>query len=474
MIPLPQEDIEDTQYLNSKQKFISSSEDEEEKEKERISSQKLIFKYLLIVAIVVILIISYLPNRKKQDKLIDNIPQEKDNINKQNQNIKENESNKNNLDNNKEKDNNERIKQKEKEKEKTEVKKEKEKTEDDKKKENKEEKKEKPKETEKVNDSEETKTDNSKEEIYNYDLSIIIISFNKNNDLNSLIKNILSKNIENCEIIINTQSYFNNDFLNKEKDLQKRNIKLRYVIYGEKTKRFKLKIDSALNTKGKYIVFIDPEQALSLEIFDNYKNYIKDDIDIIQYDLNYDRIGENYIVRQPQLYESLFFGGRDSFDFNHFHVNGKLYKKEIFVSATNNLDKLYLEQSDKYFDEIMIIILVFQKANTFKKLKQRNSCNRDKCQKQQYSRYNYNQEVLKDVVLFVRFFFECTGKDKVQEKRYAARIFNELLISKRVRSFYNNDLLKLIQDTIDLYLNSDLINDMDKSPIERYKRDIKV
>ena len=467
MIPLPQEDIEDTQYLNSTQKFISSSEDEEEKEKERISSQKLIFKYFLIVAIVVILIISYLPNRKKQDKLIDNIPQEKDNINKQNQNIKENESNKNNLDNNKEKDNNEQIKQKEKEK--TEVNKEKEKTEADKKKENKEEKKEKSKEKERVNDSEETKTDNSKEEIYNYDLSII-----KNNDLNSLIKNILSKNIENCEIIINTQSYFNNDFLNKEKDLQKRNIKLRYVIYGEKTKHFKLKIDCALNTKGKYIVFIDPEQVLSLEIFDNYKNYIKDDIDIIHYDLNYDRIGENYIVRQPQLYESLFFGGRDSFDFNHFHVNGKLYKKEIFASATNNLDKLYLEQSDKYFDEIMIIILVFQKANTFKKLKQRNSCNRDKCQKQQYSRYNYNQEVLKDVVLFVRFFFECTGKDKVQEKRYAARIFNELLISKRVRSFYNNDLLKLIQDTIDLYLNSDLINDMDKSPIERYKRDIKV
>ena len=121
----------------------------------------------------------------------------------------------------------------------------------------------------------------------------------------------------------------------------------------------------------------------------------------------------------------------------------------------------------------MIIILVFQKANSFIKIKQTKSCNRDKCQKYQYRRYNTNKEILKDAILFIRFLFEYTGKDKVQEKRLAAKIFNEMFISRGVRTFYNDELLKLMDDTINLYVNSELINDLDKNPIKNYRGGIR-
>ena len=135
---------------------------------------------------------------------------------------------------------------------------------------------------------------------------------------------------------------------------------------------------------------------------------------------------------------------------------------------------MYLSKSDKYFDEMMIVTLVFKQANTFIKLKQDKSCDRNKCQSKLFYNYNYkDKKVLKDTILFLRFLLDYTGKDKVQEKRMAAKIFYDLLIYKKIKYFYNSELFKLINDTINLYLNCDLINDIDKSEIINYRKGIK-
>lgn len=304
-------------------------------------------------------------------------------------------------------------------------------------------------------------------------LSIIINSFNKKNNLNSLIDKVLSQNIKYSEIILTTNYLFDNSFLDKKReDLKKMNISIKYIEYNENTNTLKMRIDSSSRANGDYIIFIDPEELLSFDILNKYQNTIKDGIDIIQYELDFDRIPLNQIIYQPQIYESLFFSG-DSFNFNHFHINGKLFKKDIFVNAIKSLDKLYIEQSDKYYDEIMLISLVFKKAETFIKLKQGKYCDRNKCQKELYRSYKYDEKILKDTILFVRFMLEYTGEDKVQEKRMAANVFKDLLISKKVKYYYNSELLKLIQDTIKLYINCDLINDLDKDPIKEYKKSIR-
>ena len=458
MIPLPQNDEDEKE-----KQMISSS-----KEKENILIYKYFFKFLLFIAIMIILIISYNLKKKSSnlDKVIQKIP-EKENIEEKNEDTKK--------DKEKDKDKDkEKGKEKIKEKEKTdkEIKKEEEKKTDEKKEEKKtDEKKEKEEKTDKVEE-----TDNNVKAL-NLDLSIIINSFNKNNDLVSLIKNILSnKNVENSEIIITTTYNFDtNQIKNQESELRKRKMSVKVIEYNENSKSLKVKIESAQKAVGKYILFITPEEPLSFDIFNKYKNILKEsgNIDIIQYDLDFDRVGNNQIVYQPQLYESLLFGGRDSFGFNHFHVNGKLYKNKVFIEATKNLDKIYLENSSYFFDEIMIIILVFQKAETFIKYRQNSSCNRNRCQRYQMGRYNYNKDNIKDIILFIRFLYECTGEGKVQEKRLAARTFNEIMISRGIRTFYDDENLKLISDTINIYLDSEIINDIDKSPIRNYKNNIR-
>ena len=453
MIPIPQRDEDE----NDDQTFISPPKD---KENENLSAFKIIYKSLLLTIIMIILIISFVHKKKVADKTKEKI---QENINDNN---KEKEIN----DDDKIEDNKDKFEEKNEEEKKLEN------TDED------------IKETEKKvkeNESDIKKTDIVKDKTdeisqrsdtkLTINLSVIINSFNSKNDLVSLVKNIISKNIDNFEIIISTNYNFNNNsFHEQEKEFKSKNISMKFIEYNEKTNTLKMKIDSAIKSNGKYIIFINPEEVLSLDIFNNYKKYIKDNIDIIQYDLEFDRIGNNIIIYQPQLYESLFFGGRDSFDLNHFHVNGKLYKRGIFVNAFKNLDKLYLEQSDKYFDEIMIVCLVYQNANTLIKLKQSTSCNRNKCQKNQYRRYNFNnKEILKDTVLFLKFLYEYTGKDKVQEKRMAVKIFNDILISNRIKSFYTDELIDLINDTINLYINNDLINDMDKNVIRDYRQGIR-
>ena len=460
MIPLPQND--DDEF---RENIIVSQQNKKES-----SIYAKVFKALLFIIIIFILIISYNIQKKNKkenisEKIVDNFNKNEE----ENRLIKDNKD-KDNKDNNKDNNKDDKIKENNNESHNNRNNNDKIKEKDKKSDEN-----IKTDDTNEKNKTFEDKTDNIGPSIIkDILLSIIINSYNKNNDMFSLVKNILSKGIEKCEIIITSNYIFdNNQKKNIEKELKEKEIFIKFIEYKDKTNRLKMKLDSASKINGKYIIFIDPEEILSLDIFRDYKDVIKNDIDIIQYDLDYEHIGNNRVIFQPQLYESLFFGGRDSFDFNHFHVNGKLYKKEIFLNAIKNLDQLYLEQSDKYYDEIMIIILVFQKANSFIKIKQTKSCNRDKCQKYQYRRYNTNKEILKDAILFIRFLFEYTGKDKVQEKRMAAKIFNEMFISRGVRTFYNDELLKLMDDTINLYVNSELINDLDKNPIKNYRGGIR-
>ena len=304
-------------------------------------------------------------------------------------------------------------------------------------------------------------------------LSIIINSFNEKNDLISLTNDI-SKKLKNSEIILTTSYSFNNNFSDTQKgEMLKNNISIKIIEYKENTNKFNIRITSASRAKGDYIIYIDPEEPLSFDILNSYQKYIKDDIDVIQYDLNLDNVENNKIIYQPQIYESLFYS-RDSISYNHFHINGKLYKKEIVFKAIKKLDKIYLKQSNKYFDEIMIVSLFLKEANSFIKLKNSDTCNRKKCQKNFFRSYKYNnKEILRDTVLFVRFMFEYSGKDKVQEKRMAVRIFDELLIYQNVKSFYNSDLLKLISDTCDMYINCELINDMEKEEIRNYKKSLR-
>ena len=303
-------------------------------------------------------------------------------------------------------------------------------------------------------------------------LSIIINSFKNNNNLNSLINKVLSYNIDNSELIIST-NYLSNTKLSEEQigNFKKKNISLKYIKYGENTNTVKMRLDSALKSTGDYLIYIDPENP-SLNILNTYNNKIKENIDIIHYEYDFDNIENNKIIYQPQIFESLFFY-HDSFNYNHFHLMGKIYKREMFTKAAKNLNKLYLEQSDKYFDEMMIVSLVFKEANTFIKYKSNSNCNRNKCQKDLIKNYHYNKKILKDVVLFVKFLFEYTGEDKVQEKRMAVKVFKDLLIAKNVRSFHNSELLKLVHDMFDLYLNCDIINDLDKEEILKYRKSIR-
>ena len=91
-------------------------------------------------------------------------------------------------------------------------------------------------------------------------LSIIINSFNEKNDLISLINKILTKNIENSEIILTTNYNFNYSLLdNQENEFSKKNISSKFIEYKKNTNTVKILLDSASRSTGDYIIFINPE-----------------------------------------------------------------------------------------------------------------------------------------------------------------------------------------------------------------------
>ena len=254
MIPIPQRDEDE----NDDQTFISHSKD---KENENLSTFKIIYKSLVLTIIMIILIISFVHKKKVSDKNKEIIPENK------NDNNKEKEIN----DDNKIEENKDKFEEK---------------NEEEKKLENNDEdsiEKEK-KDKENISDIEKTdvvkdKTDDVSQKPDNkltINLSVIINSFNSKNDLISLVKNIISKNIDKFEIIISTNYNFNsNSFHEQEKELKSKNISLKFIECNEKTNTLKIKIDSAIKSNGKYIIFINPEEVLSLDILIITKNILK-------------------------------------------------------------------------------------------------------------------------------------------------------------------------------------------------------
>ena len=62
------------------------------------------------------------------------------------------------------------------------------------------------------------------------------------------------------------------------------------------------------------------------------------------------------------------FFNKDEIKQNQFHLSGKIIKKKVFIEAMKDIDLFYLENNNnRFFDETMIILKLFKKAESFMK-----------------------------------------------------------------------------------------------------------
>ena len=301
-------------------------------------------------------------------------------------------------------------------------------------------------------------------------LTIIINSFDKKHNLTHLLRSLMQQSISSYEIII-TKNFKSNYSETPFSKFKRKNVNIKIIQFSEKDTNLKIRVDSVSAASGEYIIFLNSDEYLPTNILsDCLKTIIKKNIDITQYNYFHDNI-----LHQPRLFDSMFLD-KDSIKQKQFHLTGKIIKKSIFINAMKDIDNFYLENNNNVlFEESMIILKLFKKAESFIKLQYEdisNECEKNKCPQKLIDKKNYTKNEINDILIYLKFLIQYTD-NKALEKRMASQFFIEMLVQKPIsEKNYNKNLIELLNEIIDLYSNCDFINEYDINLIKDYRKKI--
>ena len=168
-------------------------------------------------------------------------------------------------------------------------------------------------------------------------LSICIPVFNMEKYIERAILSVLNQTFKDFEIIIiNDNSNDKSEYIIKKMQLE--SDKIRVVNHEQNLGIYISRIDAAFNAKGKYLIFLDPDDLflnpkLFQELYDFNINY---NLDIIEFTVYYENEGKNTIIYPPHHRE------------NHYH---KFKKKIIFQPELSNI--LFLNPENNQYSDII-------------------------------------------------------------------------------------------------------------------------
>jgi hypothetical protein len=287
----------------------------------------------------------------------------------------------------------------------------------------------------------------------------------------------MQQSISSYEIIITKNFKYNYSDTPFSK-FKKKNVNIKIIQFDEKDTNLKIRINSASVASGEYIIFLNLDENLSTNILSEcLKTAIKKNIDIAQYNYFHDDIFFDDILHQPKLFDSMFLD-KDSIKQKQFHLSGKIIKKNIFINAMKYIDNFYLENNNNVlFDESMILLKLFKKAESFIKLQYQyqdisNECEIYSCPQKLIKKKSYTKNEINDILIYLKFLIQYTD-NKALEKRMTSQLFLGMLVQKPSKeNIYDKNLITLLDEVIDLYSKCDFINEYDIKLIKEYRKKI--
>lgn len=303
-------------------------------------------------------------------------------------------------------------------------------------------------------------------------LSIIVNIYDKKSNLTHLLRSLLEQSFSSYELIITKNFEANYSLIPFEK-LKRKNINLKFIEYSKNDKNLKIKMDCASHAWGDYILFLSPEETFTQNDLEFYYNKAtKENLDITQFfQYNYYQ-QTNVILNQPKLFDSMFFE-KDEILQRQYHLIGKIIKKDIFLDAMKDIDNYYFSQNNQFFDDSIILFMLFKKAKSLIILRKENTrfCSYYPCPEFIISQKNYSKNELIDILNYLKFLIEYSKA--VPEIRMAAQFFIDLLVKKEETiNNYGKKEIEILDEVINLYSNSEIVNDFDKKLIREYRKKI--
>ena len=296
---------------------------------------------------------------------------------------------------------------------------------------------------------------------------IIIVNDNKYDNIERLLESIYDQNFIEIEILIIDDNINKDNKIIYDK-IQKIDKRLKIIEYGKIIGKLKRRIEGINKSNGEYIIFLDSDDYFSSPnvLSKIYTSAINDKIDILEFkSFHWIQCKDSSPINQPQIFDIMYFGNDNFNNLKQFHITGKIIQKEFFMNVLNNMDNFYKEQNMTYFEESMILFILFKKAKSFEMLRIQGTVK--SCSYCDYNIYFGNGKIINDYLLYLKFMTQYS-EDNVPEKRLLATLFLNNIV-RRNSIVVNNDNVNLLKQIINFFLISEKVSDEDKQRIKKYQ-----
>ena len=305
-------------------------------------------------------------------------------------------------------------------------------------------------------------------------ISIVITVYNQEDFINKIYACILDQSIKDLEIIFVDDASTDNS-CRIIKILMKEDKRIIYIKNSINKGQFFSRYRGINQSKGEYILVIDPDDLLLNDILiKSYKFAKKYNLDIVQYyhikgNLSHNEIRKmniSGIFYYPQI-KTIFY------NCSYRYLWDKLIKKQTFIKSINFINKKFRNFRIIIHNDEVACYGVFRVAKSYGILNEigyfYNRGNPNSITKFNYKKKNINGRFY-SLFKIMEFYYEQSD-NKTFEKTMGGYNFFELRVKKMYNSKikYLTDGFNYINKILDLYLNSPYFNKKQKTNLNKFK-----
>ena len=327
--------------------------------------------------------------------------------------------------------------------------------------------------TKKIILSYENKEDFVKRE--NPKISLVIPVYNKESFLLPLYKSIQNQSMKDIEIIFIDDNSSDNsakiiqEFMEKDK-------RIVFIKHDINYRTFYSRNEGVKTAKGKYILFIDPDDLILNNILEkSYETAELNKLDIVQFyflmgnhkisELSNEFKYKSGILYQPQLKQIFYYGQtRNLWD--------KLIKREILMKSEGFMNEEFRSERYEVHDDDALFYGLIKFAESFGFLEQigyfYNINIPDSTTKTKFNREKINK-IFKALFTIMKYYYVQSDENRKEKFMVGYQFFfNKVYVYKNYIK-YMTDGFELVLDTLNMYMKSPYILNSEKYFLQLFK-----
>jgi glycosyltransferase involved in cell wall biosynthesis len=300
-------------------------------------------------------------------------------------------------------------------------------------------------------------------------ISIVSTIFNSQRYIMRFLSSFQYITFYNIEIIL-IDDYSKDNSIKTIKNFQEKDKRILLMKNKKNRGTFISRNIGALSSKGKYLIFPDPDDILEKNILRHcYKFAEKFNYEIIKFKLYNKYIFfkmneiESRPLFQPELSTYIFYGKKE-LEIIDYVVSNKFIKKEAFIKAINSFKNVYLKMYLIMMEDSMMNYILYKIINSLFFIKKIGYYYIRNSQSITNNMYKISKIIIKAIFAYLKLVFE-NSKNNFFEKNMANLLLTNLNINYNIKdkiSIFNKNSDFYI-DIINQYINNKFITNDNKN-----------